>query len=110
MDCPDSIETYIHRVGRTARFSKVGKSILFLDPSEEKFAEKLLDKKYPVKLIKPNPEKQFDITNQLQAMCAQNEEIKYLAQRYFITFLKNVHKMQDKSVFRIDQIDYLKLS
>ena len=34
MDCPESMETYIHRIGRTARFSKKGKSILFIDPSE----------------------------------------------------------------------------
>ena len=34
MDCPESIETYVHRVGRTARFSKSGKAVLFVDPSE----------------------------------------------------------------------------
>lgn len=41
MDCPDSLETYIHRIGRTARFSKKGKSVLFVDPSEIKFIENL---------------------------------------------------------------------
>ena len=57
MDCPDSIETYIHRIGRTARFSKKGKSILFLDPSEQKFVEILNSKNYQIDKIQVNPQK-----------------------------------------------------
>merc|ERR1719183_1188846 len=41
MDCPDTVESYIHRVGRTARYDASGHSALFLLPSEEAFVEKL---------------------------------------------------------------------
>ena len=33
-DCPENTDTYIHRVGRTARFRKSGKALLVLLPSE----------------------------------------------------------------------------
>ena len=33
-DCPENTDTYIHRVGRTARYRKAGKSLLILLPSE----------------------------------------------------------------------------
>lgn len=54
MDCPEDIETYIHRVGRTARFTNEGRSVLFLSPSEFKMLEKLqgAEPKIPIKSIK----------------------------------------------------------
>ena len=41
MDCPEDVNTYVHRIGRTARYKAKGKSILMLDPSEVKFADGL---------------------------------------------------------------------
>jgi ATP-dependent RNA helicase DDX10/DBP4 len=35
VDAPEDVETYIHRVGRTARYNSQGKALLFLLPSEE---------------------------------------------------------------------------
>ena len=37
MDCPEDVNTYVHRIGRTARYKSEGKALLFLDPSEAKF-------------------------------------------------------------------------
>jgi superfamily II DNA/RNA helicase len=41
VDCPGSIDDYIHRVGRTARYNKKGKSLMFLCPEEEAMLETL---------------------------------------------------------------------
>uniref|UniRef100_A0A0D3GRK7 ATP-dependent RNA helicase n=1 Tax=Oryza barthii TaxID=65489 RepID=A0A0D3GRK7_9ORYZ len=41
VDCPENIALYIHRVGRTARYNKRGKALIFLCPEEEKMLEKL---------------------------------------------------------------------
>ena len=38
-DCPEDIYTYIHRVGRTARYKSKGNSLLFLLPSEIKMVD-----------------------------------------------------------------------
>jgi len=44
-DCPESVDTYIHRVGRTARYEKGGHAIIMLIPSEIAMLEKLQEKK-----------------------------------------------------------------
>lgn len=50
-DCPEDCATYIHRVGRTARYNKGGESLLLLLPSEEAMVTKLLDSKIPIEKI-----------------------------------------------------------
>ena len=52
VDCPDDVASYIHRVGRTARYDSAGKSVLFLLPSEMKMLERLQEKKVPVQFDK----------------------------------------------------------
>lgn len=51
VDCPEDPETYIHRVGRTARYQKGGESLLMLLPSELEMVEKLVVKKIPIQNI-----------------------------------------------------------
>lgn len=51
MDCPDSVATYIHRVGRTARYRSRGNALLFLLPSEQAFTTQLETRKIPLKAI-----------------------------------------------------------
>ena len=52
MDCPEDVETYIHRVGRTARYESNGRALLFLVPTEMKMIELLKNKKIPIEEIK----------------------------------------------------------
>ncbi len=51
MDCPPDANTYIHRVGRTARYEKDGQAILVLTPNEEEMLNELNTKKIPIKKI-----------------------------------------------------------
>jgi ATP-dependent RNA helicase DDX10/DBP4 len=41
LDCPEDVSTYIHRVGRTARYKAKGNALLFLLESEESFVSQL---------------------------------------------------------------------
>lgn len=50
-DCPEDTDTYIHRVGRTARYHMGGESLLLLLPSEEIMVEKLQQRKIPINKI-----------------------------------------------------------
>jgi len=51
LDCPEDPETYIHRVGRTARLHRVGASLLVLLPSEKAMLSRLEDHKIPLSEI-----------------------------------------------------------
>lgn len=50
-DCPEDAATYIHRVGRTARYHRGGESLLLLLPNEVQMLEDLEEKKIPISKI-----------------------------------------------------------
>lgn len=82
VDAPEDAETYIHRVGRTARYESAGKGLLFLLPSEEEGMKKAFGAKgIEVEKIKIKQSKTQSIENQLQNLAFQDPEIKYLGQR-----------------------------
>ena len=82
VDCPEDADTYIHRVGRTARYESSGKAFLFLLPSEEEgMLDALKAKNIQINKIKVKASKQQSIENQLQNLAFQDSEIKYLGQR-----------------------------
>ncbi|KAF6826539.1 ATP-dependent RNA helicase dbp4 [Colletotrichum musicola] len=106
VDCPEDVDTYIHRVGRTARYERDGKAVLFLDPSEEEGMLKRLEaKKVPIQKITVKESKKKAITNQLQSMCFQNPDLKYLGQKAFISYVRSVYLQKDKEVFKFDDLD-----
>ncbi|KAJ5194577.1 ATP-dependent RNA helicase dbp4 [Penicillium cinerascens] len=105
MDCPEDADTYIHRVGRTARYERVGRAVLFLDPSEEKgMLSRLEQKKVPIERINIKASKQSSIKNQLQNMCFKDPELKYLGQKAFISYVKSCFVQPDKTVFNIKEL------
>ncbi|KXN89416.1 ATP-dependent RNA helicase DBP4, partial [Leucoagaricus sp. SymC.cos] len=87
LDVPEDVETYIHRVGRTARYESKGKGMLMLCPSEEEGMKAVLEKKgLEVNKIKIRPSKTQSIENQLQNLAFQDPEIKYLGVRVISAF------------------------
>ncbi|KAK9764064.1 ATP-dependent RNA helicase dbp4 [Basidiobolus ranarum] len=103
VDCPEDAETYIHRVGRTARYDSVGHALLFLLPSEEKgMLEALAKKKVPIENIKVKASKTLSVANQLQSFCFQDPEIKYLAQKSFVSYMRSVFLQRDKNIFDVN--------
>ena len=105
LDCPEDANTYIHRVGRTARYEKDGKALLFLLPSEvEGMLDALRAKKIPIEEIKVNPKKMVSIQGKLDTFCAQDTEMKNWAQRSFICYLRSVHLQSNKRIFDIHKL------
>ncbi|KAL1900049.1 ATP-dependent RNA helicase dbp4 [Ceratocystis pirilliformis] len=106
VDCPEDADTYIHRVGRTARYESVGKAIMFLDPSEEEgFMKRLEHKKVPIQKVHAKEKKKRRIVEKLQSMAFQSPDLKYLAQKAFISYTRSIHLQKDKEVFHFDQLD-----
>ena len=71
--------TYIHRVGRTARYKANGKALLLLDPKEMKFLTRLKSKNIEISKLSANPNKQLSIQQSVQAFVAEEPDLKYLA-------------------------------
>ncbi|KAJ7777953.1 ATP-dependent RNA helicase dbp-4 [Mycena maculata] len=105
VDAPEDAETYIHRVGRTARYQSKGKALLFLMPSEEEGMTAVLAKKgIEVQKIKAKMSKVQNIENQLQNLAFQDPELKYLGQRAFVSYLRSIHLHKDKSIFKLAEL------
>lgn len=105
LDCPEDVATYVHRVGRCARFGRVGKSMLILAPSEEEgFVAQLESKKIAVKKMNIKGSKKKNIQPQIQSLCFNNAELKYLGQKAFISYCKSVIIQKNKSVFKIEEL------
>ena len=105
VDCPEDADTYIHRVGRTARFERDGRAVLFLDPSEEAgMLKRFQQKKIPVERINVRQKKQQSIKDQLQNMCFKDPELKYLGQKAFISYVRSIYVQRDKEVFQLQRL------
>ena len=107
-DCPEDVPCYIHRVGRTARYTAEGKGLLLLAPSELAFAEELAAAKVPLRTMKLNHAKNQNITASIQGLLGKDNELKYLAQRSVVSYLRSVYLQPNKNVFDVDALDVRK--
>lgn len=105
-DCPEDADTYIHRVGRTARYQSNGRAVLFLDPSEEEGMIKQLEqRKIPIKPIRVRENRKKSIKDDLQNLCFQKPDLKYLGQKAFISYTRAIHLRKHKDVFKLSELD-----
>ncbi|WFD43465.1 RNA helicase [Malassezia psittaci] len=105
VDAPESSDTYIHRVGRTARYQAEGKALLFLLPSEtDGVLEKLQAIHVPITEIKAKQTKIQSIENQLQSFAFQDSTLKYLAQKAFVSYVRSIHLHKDKQTFSVTKL------
>ncbi|KAI9709561.1 MAG: ATP-dependent RNA helicase dbp4 [Bogoriella megaspora] len=105
VDCPEDADTYIHRVGRTARYQRDGRAVLFLDPSEEEgMLSRLHHKRVPIEQINVRAKKQQSIKNKLQSMCFEDPQLKYLGQKAFISYVKSCYLQKDKEIFDMNEL------
>ncbi|XP_070765413.1 probable ATP-dependent RNA helicase DDX10 [Enoplosus armatus] len=104
-DCAEDADTYIHRVGRTARYKEGGEALLLLLPSEEEgMVGQLQEKKVPINKIQVNADKLQSVQQKLEAFLAQEKEQKERAQRCFVSYLRSVYLMKNKEVFDVFQL------
>ncbi|CAK7896076.1 ATP-dependent RNA helicase Hca4p [[Candida] anglica] len=104
LDCPEDAATYVHRVGRAARFGRKGKSLLMLLPTEEEGG--MLKRLEPIKIDRMNIKQKVKktIRPQLQSLCFHDPVMKNLAQRAFISYFRSVYVQKDKEIFRVEEL------
>ncbi|XP_038214026.1 probable ATP-dependent RNA helicase DDX10 [Zerene cesonia] len=105
-DCPENVETYIHRAGRTARgVLGKGEGLLMLLPNEEKIIDDLNKSKIPINKISVDPSKVMSPQRKIEALLSDNTELKQSAQRAFVSYLKSVFVMKNKEIFNVQLLD-----
>ncbi len=110
LDCPEDMQTYIHRVGRTARYKSKGNSILFVNPKELKFVENLSKKNIIPKKIKINQGKLINLQPIIRSILSENSELIHLAQKAISSYIKSIFLLNDKEVFDIASINVEQLA
>ncbi|KAJ3071370.1 ATP-dependent RNA helicase dbp4 [Podochytrium sp. JEL0797] len=107
LDCPEDVSTYIHRVGRTARYEQPGNALMFLTPNEEPgMLEALAKRKVTVEKIRVNPSKIKSVRQQMVMFCSKDPEIKYLGQKAFISYVRSIHLQSNKDIFDVSKIPF----
>ncbi|QLG70559.1 hypothetical protein HG535_0A05000 [Zygotorulaspora mrakii] len=105
VDCPEDVDTYIHRVGRCARYGKEGKSLIMLTTQEQEgFLKRLKSKNIEPNKLTIKQSKKKSIRQQLQSLLFQDPELKYLGQKAFISYIRSIYIQKDKEVFKFDEI------
>lgn len=106
VDCPDDVGTYIHRVGRTARFKSTGRAMLLLtEGKQEAFLFRLKDKGLDLLPARINPGRMVPMESKITSLVTSSQELRNLAQRAFVFYLKSLCQKTDKEVFDINEVD-----
>ena len=106
-DAPEDKDMYIHRVGRTARYTAGGRSLLCLLPSEYPGMMKILSEaKMPIKKLSVNPSKAVSVTKRAASIVASNPETNRLAKKAFQSYLRSVYLMPNKDIFKVTELPF----
>jgi ATP-dependent RNA helicase DDX10/DBP4 len=106
-DAPEDKDTYIHRVGRTARYTAGGKSLLILIPSEYDGMSKLLEEaKIPIKKLSINPKKTVVVSQKACGIVASKPELNGLAKKAYKSYLRSVYLMPNKEIFNVRELPF----
>ncbi len=99
-DAPEDVDMYIHRVGRTARYTSGGKALLVLLPQEEEgMINALKESKITVKSLSLNPKKAVMISKKAAAVVAASPDMNLLAKKAFKSYIRSIHLMPNKQIF-----------
>jgi ATP-dependent RNA helicase DDX10/DBP4 len=92
MDAPEDVDSYIHRIGRTARFDSTGSALIFLMPEEkDPFIDQLNSREIPLPTtVHPNESKIVSLQGRLMSILAKDAEIKNVAIKAYTSYLRSL--------------------
>lgn len=108
-DPPDDPRDYIHRVGRTARAGKVGKSLMFLLESELGFLRYLKEAKVPLNEFTFPADRVANVQSQLEKLLQKNYFLHQSARDGFRSYLQAYASYSLKKIFDINALDLAKV-
>ncbi|KDR84777.1 hypothetical protein GALMADRAFT_233126 [Galerina marginata CBS 339.88] len=108
-DPPDDPRDYIHRVGRTARAGKVGKSLLFLLESELGFLRYLKEAKVPLNEFVFPADRIENVQTQLENLLEKNYNLYRSASSGYRAYLQSYASYSLKKIFDVNALDLNKI-
>ena len=113
VDPPSDPKVFLHRCGRAGRAGRRGMSILFLLPGrEEDYLRFLTVRKTPVSRLEI-PDTYIsaiqaeDATTKIRKVIKKDRALHDKAQRGFVSWVRAYSKHQTRSIFRIEDIDWI---
>ena len=103
VDAPEDTDMYIHRVGRTARFTSAGRALLMLMPCEERnVTSELRTAGVPIKKLTVNKQITISVARKASAFLASHAEYRQLAKKAFIGYLRSLMLIPKRNVLYFD--------
>ncbi|KAI4130476.1 MAG: hypothetical protein LQ338_001707 [Usnochroma carphineum] len=109
-DPPSDPRDYIHRVGRTARGSNTGRSLMFLQPSEIGFLKHLKDARVPLVEFEFPSQRIMNIQPQLEKLISQNYYLNKSAKDGYRSYLQAYASHSLRSIFDVHKLDLNKVA
>ncbi|KAL8704350.1 MAG: hypothetical protein Q9201_002501 [Fulgogasparrea decipioides] len=109
-DPPDDPRDYIHRVGRTARGSNKGRSLMFLQPSEIGFLKHLKEARVPLVEFEFPSKRIVNIQSQLEKLIGQNYYLNKSAKDGYRSYLQAYASHSLRSIFDVHKLDLNKVA
>ncbi|KAL8761197.1 MAG: hypothetical protein Q9184_002660 [Pyrenodesmia sp. 2 TL-2023] len=109
-DPPDDPRDYIHRVGRTARGSSKGRSLMFLQPSEVGFLKHLKEARVPLVEFEFPSKRIMNIQPQLEKLISQNYYLNKSAKDGYRSYLQAYASHSLRSIFDVHKLDLIKVA
>merc|ERR1712187_384972 len=98
-DCPENIPQYIHRVGRTARYTRFGNAVMLLLPKEKDIIlPQLRENKIIVIQVLLNKFKMKRVTTALQALISENTALRLKAEKSITSYYKSILSNKNKNI------------
>ena len=108
-DPPKNVDTFIHRVGRTARAGKSGTAIVLLEDHEDAYVEflKLRGIHLTSMDLLPKTTKEYQLLDTLRGAASKDRAILELGTRAFTSHVRAYREHQLKFIFRWDEKDII---
>jgi ATP-dependent RNA helicase DDX10/DBP4 len=109
-DCPQNLETYLHRIGRTGRISAVGKTLLFLNYNEILFLDELKLNGIYISSIYLNFNQILSLNYKIKKLTKKHKTINILAVNAFFNYSRFLYFQKNKNIFNLNKISWGKIA
>ena len=113
-DPPKTATSFVHRCGRTARLDRNGDAIVFLLPNEDAYVNFMfINQRVPIDEFKEDlfsQTKWEDVTKKIQTLISKDRDLYDRSKLAFVSYIKAYTKHDCSHIFRINELDYVKLA